>query len=305
MPQKVTWTQKKEDLYIKVNGHFDFNHCLKFLNRNPAECLHRVTTTQFWKVLPLTEQPVLIAAGAHPKGLLVKTLDGSLSPDKASEVIRYVIELFDLTRDLDPFYKQMEADPSLNRVVRSLRGLRLIGIPDLFEALCWSVIGQQINLNFAYNLKRRLVESTGSSLSWNGERYWTFPSPETVLQISDEDFKNWQFSRGKYVYIKGIAEAFVTGTLSKNSLVQMSMEDAYESLLSLKGIGPWSAHYVLMKCLGYSEAYPIQDVGLHNALKYQLNRDEKPSLSELEDLGKRWHPWQGYVTFYLWHTLIT
>lgn len=301
---KVQWTNQGNELQIPLSGDFSFNLCLGFLNRNPQECLHQVTSQNLLKLLVLSQGPILLEIKADTSNLLVRPLNRSLAKLEESEVADYVTHLFDLDRDLQPFYTKMAGDPLLAKVVSQLRGLRIIGIPNLFEALCWSVIGQQINLNFAYTLKRRLVVGSGDSLTWKSQDFWVFPSPGQVLQIPDEQFVKWQFSKGKQVYIKGIAAALAEGVLNKRLLMDLAPADAYNRLIELKGIGPWSAQYVLMKCLRQTDAYPMQDVGLHNALKLAQGNAQKPNLSELEAFGASWDPWQAYVTFYLWHTLI-
>ena len=75
-------------------------------------------------------------------------------------------------------------------------------------------------------------------------------------------------------------------------------------MVELKGIGNWSADYVLMKCFRRNEAFPIADVGLHNAIKFQLGRKTKPSIEEIEKMAEGWKGWESYVTFYLWHSLL-
>ena len=80
-----------------------------------------------------------------------------------------------------------EKDPLLQQAVSKFYGLRNIGIPDLFEALCWGILGQQINLTYAYTLKRRFVETFGSSIEWEDQSYWIFPKPEDIAKLTVED----------------------------------------------------------------------------------------------------------------------
>jgi DNA-3-methyladenine glycosylase II len=58
-----------------------------------------------------------------------------------------------------------------------------------------------------------------------------------------------------------------------------------------------------MRCLRNRDAFPLADVGLHNAIRRRLGRQEKPSLPEVEELAASWAPWRAYATFYLWSTL--
>ncbi|WP_315821020.1 hypothetical protein [Paraflavitalea speifideaquila] len=86
-------------------------------------------------------------------------------------------------------------------MTRDFKGFRLIGIHDLYEALCWSIIGQQINLNFAYTLKRRLVETYGQKLAVKGQSLYIFPEPAVLQHASIEDLRRQQFSVRKAEYL--------------------------------------------------------------------------------------------------------
>jgi DNA-3-methyladenine glycosylase II len=77
-----------------------------------------------------------------------------------------------------------------------------------------------------------------------------------------------------------------------------------EKLLQIRGVGEWTADYVLMKCFRIPSVFPITDVGLHNALKIHLGLSQKPSLPEIKKLAADWNPWEAYATFYLWRSLI-
>ena len=91
------------------------------------------------------------------------------------------------------------------------------------------------------------------------------------------------------------------GKLSKAKLLaERSAKAAEKTLVAQRGIGPWSANYVMMRCLRYPEAYPVGDAGLQNAVKRLLMMDRKPTEAELYELAKPWAGWEAYATFYLW-----
>ena len=79
--------------------------------------------------------------------------------------------------------------------------------------------------------------------------------------------------------------------------------DMYQALIHMRGVGAWTADYVLMKCLHHRAAFPIADVGLHNALKNQLGLERKPNIMEIKEIATHWEGWQAYATFYLWRSL--
>ncbi len=289
---------------INLPEDFSFKLCLKFMDRNSRECLHRVDGDILYKAIQLNDEVVLFQVSAGDNQLIIHPLGAVLSQVQQQQVVTYFRELFDLDRDLRGFYQTFTDDPVIGPLIHQYRGLRLVRIPDLFEALCWSIIGQQINLNFAYSLKHRLVTELANPLSNDGFSYYTFPHPDAILNIPDKLFKSWQYSRAKTEYIKGISREMSEGRLDRGSLQSLPHKNIYERLLSLRGIGPWSANYVMMKTFGDTSAFPIQDAGLHQALRKRTINNGQNLLGELKTLENKWHPWQGYATFYLWYTLL-
>ncbi|MFO7176761.1 DNA-3-methyladenine glycosylase, partial [Enterococcus faecium] len=86
-------------------------------------------------------------------------------------------------------------DELLAPLIEAHRGLRMIGFPDLFEALVWAIIGQQITLSFAYTIKRRFVERYGDQRVVEESTYWMFPRAERIALLEPEELRELQFSR--------------------------------------------------------------------------------------------------------------
>jgi len=197
-----------------------------------------------------------------------------------------------------------ERDPILHPLIQKYRGLRIVGITDLFEALTWAVIGQQINLPFAYTLKRRMIEKFGEHITYKGETFWLYPTADRLSGAAVQDLTDLKFTTKKAEYIIDLAKLMMRGDLSKESLLSEDDEAKLKRLISIRGIGQWTAHYVMLRCLKVPSAFPITDVGLHNALKAQLKWDRKPTINEIEKLAEHWGCWQAYATFYLWRSLL-
>lgn len=292
---------------IPVPKEFSYDEILRYLTRSAYECLHHVENRKVYKLLQIEQEPVLIEISSeYPLLLHVRFVNGKPLNHAVREIVSdYIREWFDLERDLKPFYDLAADDKLLGKLARDYFGLRIVGIPDLFEALCWAVIGQQINLHFAYILKKRFTEQYGRSLIWNENRYWLFPKPSDIAHLSPDQLRTLQFTAKKAEYIIQIAKMIENGTLSKKALLELNdFESAERHLLSIRGIGPWSAHYVMMRCLRNPRAFPIGDAGLHQAVNQLLCLNRKPSKSELEQLFKEWVPWEAYAVFYLWRSLI-
>jgi DNA-3-methyladenine glycosylase II len=158
-----------DSLTIATPQNFNFQQCLAFLNRNPQECLFKIEKGRISLFLKIKEERAVIEiSDSGNSELYVGFLNGSSSFAFKSGVQRYIENWFDLDRDISPFIALSQSDKILIPLIKRYDGLRLIGIPNFFEAICWAIIGQQINLNFAYTLKKRLVEKYGHCCEFSG-----------------------------------------------------------------------------------------------------------------------------------------
>ncbi len=296
-----------DKVVIKVPQEFSFKENLGYLLRYTNECMFEIQDGKIRKAIRLVDEVLLIEISEGTDGNLVLGFVGDFHPESEKvleEVVHYIRDWFDLDNDLKPFYAMAEKDLLLQRAISEFYGLRNMGIPDLFEALVWGILGQQINLSYAYTLKRRLVETFGRSIEWEGHQYWIFPEAKVIANLTVEDLAPLKMTVKKCEYLIGVAQLIVEGSLSK-SLIRGTgdFKEAEKRLVNIRGIGPWTANYVLMRCLRFPNAFPIADVGLHNAIKHVTGAEEKPTKEEILKLAAPWKGWESYATFYLWRFL--
>lgn len=293
---------------IDVPAPIEFSYAenISYLSRSSNECMFQVQEGCVRKALVYGQETALVEISENQAhGILIKFLGISPPSERMRAYVEaYVRDWFDLDTDIAPFYQMAERDELLRGVISRFYGLRNIGIPDLFEAVCWGIIGQQINLTFAYTLKRRFVESFGQAIEWEGDRHWIFPTPETIAGLTIQDLAPLRLSTRKSEYLIHIATLIADGRLTKGRLLEShSCRQAEQQLTAIRGIGPWTANYVLMRCLRFTDAFPIDDVGLHHAVKLLLRLESKPTREELKQWASNWQGWEAYATFYLWHTI--
>ncbi|TKI57792.1 DNA-3-methyladenine glycosylase 2 family protein [Brevibacillus antibioticus] len=300
------WVDNREEIILSVPAEFSFSQNLQYLSRASNECMFHIQNGRLYKAIPIEQDSQVVEIHAdNEQGLTVRFLSPSLPTEQVrTEVARYIRDWFDLDRDLVPFYELAAGDALLQQSVEKFYGLRTMGIPDLFEALSWGIIGQQINLTYAYTLKRRLVETFGRQVEFEGQTYWLFPTAEKIAGLSVADLDGLHMTTKKCEYLIDVAQLIVEGKLSKELLWDGGdYQTAEKRLTSIRGIGPWTANYVLMRCLRIPSAFPIDDVGLHNAIKFLLGKEKKPTKAEIRELSKAWTNWESYATFYLWRFL--
>ncbi|MFC5530197.1 DNA-3-methyladenine glycosylase family protein [Cohnella yongneupensis] len=292
---------------IDVPETFDYDKNIAYLSRSPNECMHAIVDGTLYKRIPDgVSYPLIAISGCGNEPIRVRLCDPSalLDDQQAQAITHYVREWFDLDTDLAPFYAMAQEDDLLRDVVSRFSGLRILGIPDLFEAMCWGILGQQINLPFAYTLKRRFVEHFGDFIEHDGLRHWKFPDPAVVAKLTIEQLTPLQITGRKSEYLIGVARLIADGVISKAQLLAATdVREAERMLVGIRGIGPWTANYVLMRCLKFASAFPIDDVGLHNAIKSVLGLPDKPSIAHIRRLSAGWAGWEAYATFYLWRVL--
>lgn len=287
---------------ISTPPDFSFSECLWFLDRGFDEIMHEVTGSSVRKLFEFSGQKVLIEVSQDDQELNVEVLAGELKDEKL--VISKVKEWFDLDREMQPFFELLAKDNDLHILAKNYTGLRLMAIPDLFEVMCWSIIGQQINLTFAYKIKRALVEQFGESLTYEGRLYYLFPKPEVLCEVNEDLLREMKFSRQKIDYTINLAKSFAEGKLSLELIKQKETHsEMLRFLTSFRGIGEWTAQYTLMKCLKSPEAVPYGDAGINQALFGLKNIPKKGGRAEQEVLYASFKGWEGYLTLYLWRWL--
>lgn len=289
-------------LTIPKPSLFSFPECLWFLNRNYDDCLYEVKENSVIRLIQLDKEIVLFEVKETEAHLTIDILnDAQPKPEALKD---YVIEWFDLTPNLVPFYLLLQQEKDLAYMVKAYHGLRLIGIPTLFESLCWSIIGQQINLTFAYKCKRALVEKYSHKERYQGKNYYLFPKPEILANLTVAELRTIQFSRQKSEYIIGIAKLFAENKISKAAILTLKEEPAIaKELIKIRGVGEWTANYAMMKCLKTPNALTYGDVGLYNALHAIKGFPKRPSREQLDNFFAPFDGWKAYLVLYLWRSL--
>ena len=295
----------KSTFSLAISQDFNYPKTLDYLNRSDKELLYSVSGESIFKHIFIEENPYFFQIDPEENhSFAVSILNHNQDLQLESPISAHISEWLDLERNLDPFYQLAKKDELMAPLLVHFKGLRIIGVHDLFEALCWSILGQQVNLAFAYTLKKRVVENYGVHHEWEGRDFWSFPTPERIAKCTVEELRALSITNRKSEYMIGVAKLMVSGELSKDGLVALNdWKKAEKVLVSIRGIGPWAAHYVLMRCLRFTNAYPVADIGLKNAVRARLAMDRKPTNDELFTLAEGWKGWESYATFYLWQSL--
>ena len=178
-------------------------------------------------------------------------------------------------------------------------GLRLPGSLDAFELLVRAVLGQQVTVAAARTLARRLVERFGEPLAtpWP-DLARAFPAPATLAAASLESVAELGIIRSRAGAIVAIAQAWdeIVPLLAPRAPPQPLID----RLRALPGIGPWTAHYIAMRALGWPDAFPPNDVAVLKAMQQLFGTN---SQREADARAQAWRPWRAYAVLRLWNSL--
>ena len=294
-------------LEIKVPNIFSWDEILVYLNREPNEVMYKINHKTLRCAFKLEEKIYLCDISFNErKNVIEVTLLNDVHWSKIEQivVINFIVEWFDLQTDINPFYELAKEDLILNPLMNKFYGLRLVGMPDFYEAITWGILGQQINLQFAYTLKRRFTEKFGEKVTYEELDYWIYPEAKRIAETTIEDLLELKLTLRKAEYLLDISKQIANDDISKSYF--LSFEDAKiieKEMIKIRGIGPWTANYVLMRCFRKNEAFPMADIGLLNGIKVIENLSEKPDTTKMLALKEDWGEWASYAIFYIWRLL--
>jgi DNA-3-methyladenine glycosylase II len=197
--------------------------------------------------------------------------------------------------DLLPFYKIAKGNKVLSSIIKELYGLKYVRPASLFEMMVIAITEQQISLSAAYRIRNRLVRRFGDEV----EGLFVFPSANSLAKASEKELRSCGLSKRKSEYIIGVARQVSDGSLNISKLKSLSDEDFREALTKIRGFGPWSANYILVRGLGRVDSVPADDLAVRSVAGKYLGKGERMSKTRVLKAVKPFSPFRGLAVFYL------
>jgi DNA-3-methyladenine glycosylase II len=267
------------------------------------EIVDRYDGGVYRRFLPVGRRGVLLCvaqSGPPGRALLEVTLSGAgADSSAAASAARRVVEgALGAAQPVRGFYRAFAADPVIGDAVRDFRGLRVAGLPSLWEALVTAILAQQVNLFFAYDIRRELTETFGRRARFDGETLHAFPRPEAFGAETPLRLRRFRLSGSKARAILGLAEGFAAGEL-EDEVAALDDEAAIERLTAFRGVGRWTAEIGLLRGLARPDIFPAGDLGVVKYLAQGLlGRREKAKEHAMRRLAGRWAPWRSLALVY-------
>jgi len=216
----------------------------------------------------------------------------SVRPAELLAIASRARRLFDVDADVGTIANHLSRDPGLRRDVRRAPGIRVPGCWDPFEVAVRAILGQQVTIAAATTLAGRLVRALGTPLDRPaGPVTHLFPSASAVASA---DLSTLGVPRARAAALARFAQACVRGEIDWSA--GSDLETFVGKLTAIRGIGPWTAHYVAMRALAEPDAFPSGDLWLRRLASPGRLLSER----ELEEMSRAWRPWRAYAAFYLW-----
>ncbi|HEU0020458.1 MAG TPA: DNA-3-methyladenine glycosylase [Dehalococcoidia bacterium] len=239
---------------------------------------------------------------ANPE-LAVEVRGEDLSPQNVIDASRQVMWVLGAGEDLTPFYAHAQGDPALSDIVHHFYGLHLPHTATVFEALVLAILGQQIATAVARIARTLLIETYGLSQTFDDEVHYAFPRPESLSAASVADLRRLKLSQRKAEYVRGIAAAALDGSGWLGGLQSLEDAEVVRRVTQLRGVGHWTAQWLLVRGLGRPDAFPSGDLALQRAISNLYFSSEKLSAAQIEEFSQRWSPFRTYATAYLFTAL--
>jgi DNA-3-methyladenine glycosylase II len=272
---------------------------LAFHSRDAEGVAEQVSDNRIRKGVLLDGVAVLLDVTLTPAAALCEVqADGALTAAAAGMVDEALLNILGLRIDPAPFMALAGDDALIGAIARRSPGLRIVQSATIFEALTWAIIGQQINLTFAIALRRTFILQAGRQHS---SGMWCYPEARQVAALDAADLTSRKFSRSKADTLLRLARMVDAGELSLARGDDIAQASA--ALLAVKGIGPWTVNYALLRGYGYADCSLHGDVAIRAALQHLLGEDAKPDMARTEALLERYKPHRTMAAAHLWASL--
>lgn len=279
---------------------FDLDKSLDFLGDFAStEGEQRLMDRALRKAVTIDERAVVfevVDAGSTAAPCVEYTLHSAqpLSPDVRDAVLDRISFFLSLHDDLQPFYAIAARDAAFAPIVERLYGYHQVKFLTPFENACWAVLTQRTPIATARTIKQKLLERCGTRLDLANATCWAFPEPAALAAVGAEELTELVGNARKASYLSAVAHAFAA--VNETWLRTAAFDEVEAWLRAIKGIGAWSAAFVLIRGLGRMERLPIEDRLIEAAARVYRQPVTRERLAEL---AAPYESYAGYWAHYL------
>jgi len=164
---------------------------------------------------------------------------------------------------------------------------------DPYGALLRAIVGQQLSTKAARTIYLRVVDLFGG----------TTPTPEQLLEASEQDLRGCGLSGRKTEYIRDLAAHVISGELELERLEELGDEEVIEEIVAVRGLGQWTAEMFLLFHLQRPDVLSGGDLGIRKAIQIEYGLEQMPTPTRVIEIGEPWRPHRSLASLYLWESL--
>ena len=277
---------------------YDFPRLLGFFDRRAIPGVESVDGEAYRRIVRIESDAGTVRHGWLEVSCLPQrdALQLRFSADLAAATPRLLARtrrVFDVAAD------PREIGATLGALASGVEGLRLPGSYDAFELAIRAILGQQVTVQAARTLATRFVAAFGEPVATPfADLTRAFPTPARVAAATRDDIGRLGIGGQRAEAMIAIAKGVNSGELPLDDLQDPAR--TIDALGAIRGIGPWTAHYIAMRALAWPDAWPPRDVallkvlGLPNTALGQRAADAQ---------AEAWRPWRSYAVLHLWRRL--
>lgn len=290
-------------LYKKIGelfpkAPFDFDKTIKFLGGfPPAKTEQILNESHLTKAILMNDQVFVFDLKSEgnvedPKLIYTIFSDQDISDGALKILKRKMSHSLSLSDDLGEFYALASEDSWFQPIYKKLYGYHQVKFLTPFENTCWAIFTQRTPINIAKEIKRRLYANFGQSLEIDHHCYSAFPEPINILGASEEDVAETVKNKRKTQYLLSACEAF--SNVDEQFLTDGDYDEVESWLKGIKGIGDWSASFILIRGIGRMERLPDGEKML-----FKVFSDIYKGHQNVEEIADYYGDWKGYWAHYL------
>lgn len=192
----------------------------------------------------------------------------------------------------DLCYEHLKKDPALATLIE------VTTVPDftpsgrIYYDLLESIVSQQLSVKAATTIFNRFCAIFPDN----------YPHANLLIQMEIPELRLVGLSNQKAGYLQNVAHFSLQNDLENHRWDQMSDEEIIDFLTQIKGVGKWTVEMLLMFTLGRPNVFPVDDLGIQQAMArlYQLNETGKDLKKKMLEIAEPWQPWRTVAARYLW-----
>jgi len=272
---------------------------LEFHRRDPPAFAERVAPGRLQKGLLVNGEAACLSLAFHPAHVDAELAIDSRSTAASEKALTLLVcRMLGLTQRIEVFEQDYRQHPQLGPLIARQSGLRVPLAATPFEALTWAITGQQISVGATVSMRRKLIKAAGQIHSSGLACY---PDAAQLAQLTEADLRAAGFSANKAQTLITVSTRVLSGELPLDAWQEnLPVDTLRERLLDIRGIGPWTVNYTLLRGFGWLDGSLHGDVAVRRGMQILLDRPDKISEKAAQQWLAEFSPWRALLAAHLW-----